>query len=610
MSDIVFFENVLIKFLFTDEKIRDKAIPFLVPELFEDHKNIQLIKSILKLNEKLERFPTVSEMRLDLDKEDVYKRLMEIMGSDVSEYKTDFLLEAIEEYIREKLIHNVNIDIAMKLSNDKVDEIKESPDKLREAIAFSFDSKIGLDFLEEEERLYNFLHDKDRVVQTGIKELNKIIEGGWHEKSLSLFMAECVAEDTLVDVRYKVKKDKDWKYLTTNIYRIQHMLNDYEIEVNSPDGYVKVNEYVEKGRKRLYKIKIGRRELFASKFHFFETDKEWKTVSYLMEHIGECKILCEDGKFKDYEIEDINVYGNVVDLSVNHKNHRYYTNGLSSHNTNMGKSLIMASAAVDSILNNKNVLYITCEMSENKISERVMSNLFDISIGDLRLLTKEKFHKKFESIKKQLKNKLVIKEYPPRAINSNHIRNLLKELKVRKKFHPDIIFVDYLGIMNPTTRNKGDNTYLEIKRISEEVRALAVDMGIPIVSAVQSGRQSFGSAEIDLKDISDSIGIAATADVIIGVTQSEELRNLGKYNWIILKNRYGLNKKKVSVCVDYYKMRVYDDEEAEVEGTASSITKDPPSQKDKDNKKNAAVNDVLSVIKKDDDNKRKKYLFE
>jgi len=465
--DAIFFEKVLIKFLFTIEEVREKAVPFLVPEIFEDQKNLQLVKTMLSMNERFEKFPTVSEMRLELDKEDVYNRLLEIMDMDVSEYQTEFLLEEIEEFVREKLIHNVNVDIAMNLANGKSEELKQAPDELREAIAFSFDTKVGLDFLEEEERLYNHLHNKDRVIQTGISTLNKVIEGGYHEKSLTLYMAE----------------------------------------------------------------------------------------------------------------------------------------------TNLGKSLIMASGAVDTILRNKNVLYVTCEMSEDKISERVMANMFDIATEDLKLLPRNKFHEKFEKIRKQVNNKLVIKEYPPRAISANHIRNLVKELKVRKKFVPDIIYIDYLGIMNPISRNKGDNSYLEVKRISEEVRALAVELCLPIVSAVQTNRGGFGDAEIDLTDISDSIGTAATADIIIGVTQSEEMRKMGKYIWIILKNRYGLNKKKMTVNVDYYKMRVYEDEDSIMDNTASSITKNiPPSDKDKKKKVDDTITDVKNILKKDTGDKYGKMI--
>ena len=467
MSDIIFFEKVLIKFLFSNEVVREKTLPFLVPEIFDDLKNISLVKSILKINEKFKKFPSVPDMKLELSDEDVYKRLLEIMELDVSEYQTDLLLEQIEDFIRNKLIHNINVDIAINLTNDKIEEIKLTPDKLREAISFSFDTKIGLDFLEEENRLYDFLHNKDKIVESGLTELNQSIEGGFHEKSLTLFLAQ----------------------------------------------------------------------------------------------------------------------------------------------TNLGKSLIMCSLAVDAILKNKNVLYISCEMSEDKISERIMANLFNVSLEDLKLLTKSKFHEKFGIIKQKIQHKLIVKEYPPKAINCNHIRNLLKELSVRKKFKPDIIFVDYLGLLNSTYNNKNDNSYLEVKRISEELRAVAVETALPIISAVQSNRSGFNDVEIDLTNISDSIGTAATADIIIGVTQSDDYRKLGKFSWIILKNRYGINGKRLTVNVDYYKMRVINNEESSTEDLAKNITKDiPESDKEKKQELNNTINDVKNIIKKDTNDKFKKMI--
>lgn len=450
MSGPIFFEKVLIKLLFNENNLRDRVMPFLDPSIFDDHKNIQIIKDIINFNNEFDKFPTVSELKIHMKDEGAFNQLFEIMDMDVSEYKTEFLTSEIEDFFRKKLIHHVNVDVAMALNNDDMEDMKESPDRLREAIAFSFDTKIGLDFLDEEERLYNYLHNRDKFIKTPIRKLNRFIDGGWHQKSLSLFMAE----------------------------------------------------------------------------------------------------------------------------------------------TNLGKSLIMTSLAVDTVLRNKNVLYVTCEMSEDKISERVMSNLFDVDLENLRLLNREAFHKRFEKLHKEVAKKLIIKEYPPKSINTNHIRTLLKELEVRKKFKPDIVYVDYLGIMLPIRGNRNDNTYLEVKRISEELRALAVDLEIPIITASQVTRQGIGSAEIDLKDISESIGTAATADIIIGVTQSNELKINGKYEWIILKNRYGINKIKMTVDVDYEKMRISNDDSTDPEEMATSISSAKPnSQKAIEETKNALNKD-------------------
>jgi len=406
-----------------------------------------------------------------------------------------------------------------------------------------------------------------------------------------------------------------WIEKTLSLKEVKNLMNDNVVEVTSPDGWIPITKYIEKGTKVAWNLEVDDISILSSAKHLYETDSGWKFTKDLNDEID--LILTENG-FKKFKIFKTNKKIKVVDISVNHKNHRYYTNHVSSHNTNLGKSLIMTSIGVDCILKNKNVLYVTCEMSEEKISERVMSNIFDIDSEDLKLLTRNKFHEKFEKIRKQVNHKLVIKEYPPRAIGANHIRNLVKELKVRKKFVPDIIFIDYLGIMNPVSKNKGDNSYLEVKRISEEIRALAVELCLPIVSAVQTNRGGFGDSEIDLTDISDSIGTAATADVIIGVTQSEDMRKIGKYSWIILKNRYGLNKKKISVNVDYYKMRVTEDEESSLNDTNKSISKDSPKgsnvgaipQSGKEKQKNVdeTAEIVKGILNKDTNDKYKKMI--
>jgi replicative DNA helicase len=236
-----------------------------------------------------------------------------------------------------------------------------------------------------------------------------------------------------------------------------------------------------------------------------------------------------------------------------------------------------------------------------------MANTFDVAIEDLKSLTKDSFHKKFEGIKKHIDRNFFIKEYPPRSINANHIRNLLKELKVKKKFVPDIIYLDYLEILLPIHNSKNDNSYSEIKKISEEIRAIAVETRIPFISAVQTNRGGFGNSEIDLTDISQSIGTAATADLIIGVTQPDGLRELSKFSWIILKNRYGINKNKITICVEYYNMRVYEDEDQD-SNVKIVGPKLPPSEKEKNQKVEEAIGDINLIIKKDTDAKTKKII--
>jgi hypothetical protein len=200
-------------------------------------------------------------------------------------------------------------------------------------------------------------------------------------------------------------------------------------------------------------------------------------------------------------------------------------------------------------------------MEKRMIGERILANLFDVDINDIPLLTRIKFKEKYNSVRSIVKHNLIIEEFPTKSINANNIRNLLKELVVKKNFIPDICFIDYIGLMTPINLRKDENSYSEQKRVSEEIRGVAYEnSGLSIVSAVQTNRDGAESADIDLTNIADSFGTAATADLIIGITQSEEMRSANKYTWIVLKNRYGFNKIKFKVCIDFPKMKIFPDD--------------------------------------------------
>jgi len=274
--------------------------------------------------------------------------------------------------------------------------------------------------------------------------------------------------------------------------------------------------------------------------------------------------------------------------------------------TNMGKSLIMSSLGVGNIFANKNVLYISCELSENSTAERMLANLFDVPIKDLKMIGEDTFKMKFDNLKKNFPNKMVIKEYPAKGINANNIRNLLKELEMKKKFVPDIIYLDQIGNMNSVHRTKSDNTYTEMGRVTQEVRGVATDFNVPIISAIQTNRDGFGAAEIDLTNTGDSLGFVQTADVVIAITQSEEMRVAGKFIWSILKNRYGINKTKITVNVNYEKMRVVDDKDALLEFQAGG--KMPPTQDELKKKASDAISMVTNIVADDIESKEKNVI--
>ena len=230
--------------------------------------------------------------------------------------------------------------------------------------------------------------------------------------------------------------------------------------------------------------------------------------------------------------------------------------------TGVGKSLFMCHMAANCLNQGKNVLYITLEMAEERIAERIDANLMNISMEDLHDLPKKMFDDKIAKIIKQTSGKLIVKEYPTASANTNHFRGLIKELAIKKSFKPDIIFVDYLNIC-ASSRFKGGtniNSYTLVKSIAEELRGLAVETNVPIMSATQTTRSGFVSTDVGLEDTSESFGLPATADLMFALISTEELDDLNQIAVKQLKNRYNdptVNKRFI-LGIDRAKMRLYD----------------------------------------------------
>ena len=233
--------------------------------------------------------------------------------------------------------------------------------------------------------------------------------------------------------------------------------------------------------------------------------------------------------------------------------------------TGVGKSLFMCHMASSVLLNGRNVLYITMEMAEEKIAERIDANLLNVPIQDLADLPRTSFENKVTNLANKTQGQLIIKEYPTASAHSGHFKALLNELALKKSFKPDIIFVDYLNIC-ASSRYKGSaniNSYTLVKSIAEELRGLAVEAEVPIVSATQTTRSGYGSSDVDLTDTSESFGLPATADLMFALISTEELEQLGQIMVKQLKNRYNDLSvfKRFVVGIDRAKMRLYDCEQ-------------------------------------------------
>jgi len=233
--------------------------------------------------------------------------------------------------------------------------------------------------------------------------------------------------------------------------------------------------------------------------------------------------------------------------------------------TGVGKSLFMCHCAAANLSKGNNVLYVTMEMSEERIAERIDANLLNVTVDELTMLPKDAYEKKIERVRQKTNSKLIIKEYPTASAGAGHFRHLLNELKLKRNFRPDIIYVDYLNICVSSRLKYGANvnSYTYIKAIAEELRGLAVEFDLPIVTATQTTRSGFTSSDIGLEDTSESFGLPATADFMFALISSEELQDLNQMMVKQLKNRYsdpGANRRFV-IGVDRSKMRLYDVEQ-------------------------------------------------
>ena len=296
-------------------------------------------------------------------------------------------------------------------------------------------------------------------------------------------------------------------------------------------------------------------------------------------HVGHDYLQDYEERFKFYHTKetkiefDLDFFNKITKGGLPNK-----TLNIALAGTGVGKSLFMCHVASSVLLQGKNVLYITLEMAEEKIAERIDANLLNVNIQQLPELPEVMYEKKVAALSKKTQGTLIIKEYPTAAAHSGHFKTLLNELALKKSFRPDIIFIDYLNICASSRykANSNVNSYSYIKAIAEELRGLAVEANVPIVSATQTTRSGYGNSDVDLTDTSESFGLPATADLMFALISTEELEGLNQIMVKQLKNRYNdptMNKRFV-IGVDRAKMRLYDCEQSAQEDIVDSGQED------------------------------------
>jgi len=424
-------ELLILRNLLHNEEYVRKVIPFIKSEYFEDQNQKVIFEEILKFVQTYNDPATKEVLCIEVEnRQDVndtsFKEITQMI-SYLDDEPTEFnwLVNTTEKWCRDRAIYLALME-SIHIADGKDDKKNRDsiPSILSDALAVSFDTHIGHDYLQDYEKRYESYHKKEDKIEFDLEYFNKITKGGLPNKTLNIALA----------------------------------------------------------------------------------------------------------------------------------------------GTGVGKSLFMCHVASSVLLQGRNVLYITLEMAEERIAERIDANLLNVPIQDITDLPKQMFESKVTNLAKKTQGTLIIKEYPTASAHSGHFKALLNELALKKSFRPDIIFIDYLNICASSRYRGGSNinSYTFVKSIAEELRGLAVEFNVPIVSATQTTRSGYGSSDVELTDTSESFGLPATADLMFALISTEELEGLGQILVKQLKNRYNdpTIHKRFVIGIDRAKMRLYDCEQS------------------------------------------------
>jgi len=424
-------EILILRNLIYNEEYLRKVVPFIKADYFEDPHQKIVFEEVLNFVQEYNQPATKEVLCIEVEKrqdinDTTFNEITKLI-SYLEDVPTEFewLVDTTEKWCRDRAIYLALMEsIALADGKDEKKDRDAIPSILSDALAVSFDTHIGHDYLQDYEARYETYHRKEEKISFDLEYLNKITKGGLPNKTLNIALA----------------------------------------------------------------------------------------------------------------------------------------------GTGVGKSLFMCHVASSVLLQGKNVLYITLEMAEERIAERIDANLLNVPIQEITELPKVMFESKVTNLAKKTQGTLIIKEYPTASAHSGHFKSLLNELALKKSFRPDIIFVDYLNIC-ASERYRGNstvNSYSYIKAIAEELRGLAVEANVPIVSATQTTRSGYGSSDVELTDTSESFGLPATADLMLALISTDDLEGLGQIMVKQLKNRYNdpTIHKRFVVGIDRAKMRLYDCEQS------------------------------------------------
>lgn len=545
------------------------VLPHLKEEYFADKAAKILFNTIEKFTADYTTIPTIPALQVEIDRSTLDQELHDSVTLFIEAIKprepvnVEWLTDRTEEYCQERAM-DLALREAIQIKSDPKRSAGEIPKIMQDALNVNFDSKIGHNYFADAEERYDKAHSDTAKIPFDLDTFNEATNGGVETKTLNIIMAGCVHPETTVNVRYDYEMIQHTKTIT--MYKLKELLElGIDVEVTSPDGYVGVVEFVEKGMYEEYTIETENANyLRCNADHLVKTYYGWETASNLA--------AINEAKVEWINIETLTgpslsmcrktgMMIPIVDIVVDHENHRYYANNIESHNTNVGKSLMMCHFASADVLAGRKVLYITAEMAAEKIAARIDSNLLDISLDLQKDMPKKWFLEKIAGIKAKCGGEIVVREYASNSAHVGHIRHLLQELKQKQGFVPEVIYVDYLNIM-ACQRYKASAVpkHQYVQAIAEELRGLGQEMDVPVWSATQTNRAGMTSSDAEMTDVAESWGLPGTVDWFLIVIQPEELAELGQFLCKQEKSRYSNKDKmrKFLIGVDKDKQKLYD----------------------------------------------------
>lgn len=572
------------------------VLPFLKEDYFSDRTSKLIFNIVKDFITKYNNVPTINALRIELDTKpleaDAFEQANDFVTDIAPSQPVDrqWLLDQTEKYCTERAIENALRESILILDDDKR-ENGEISHVLSDALAVSFDTEIGHGVFADAEARYDKLHSSTVKIPFALDTLNRVTKGGVDKKTLNIIMAGCTHPDT-TEVLAKYSHEGIDRIKTMTLRELTVIVDaGTPIHVDSPDGWVRVVEWVNKGLYPEYVVVTESGvQLECNEDHLLKTYHGWESVGILEQLASHNSAPIAIETINGFEPARFKKTDNIIpifDIVLESDNHQYYTNGIVSHNTNVGKSLMMCDFAASNVLAGMKVLYITCEMAEERIAQRIEANLLDINLDDYDRMPKAWYLKKIEEVKAKTTGEIKIKEYPSNSAHVGNFRHLLHELKLKENFIPDVIYVDYVNIV-ASERFKPGNTpkHQLVQAVAEELRSLAQRFNVPVFSATQTNRAGFNDSDADITNVAEAWGLPATADWFIIVLQPENMEAMGQFLVKQEKSRYDDKSKmrQFIIGVDKGKMRLFDiDEQPYLAGNANSAPMALPESSKKQN---------------------------